>query len=88
MTETPPTITVEVALIERLSNLLWDAKSHLAMHLRLSSENRRASDERVPFRPLVPFPMQISIADEVLTRLRDTVEELKTLLNTTTTNEN
>ena len=78
------TITIPVKLLKDISDLLWDAKSHLAMHMRLSSENLRASQERVPFRPLLPFPPQIQLGDEVLAQLRKTVDFLNDLLTPTT----
>ena len=72
-------ITIKKKQLTEVLDLLWDAKSHLNMHLRLSSENLRASREGVRWKPCLPFPPQIELGDQVVAKILSMIDELGAL---------
>lgn len=72
-------ITITRKQLRDLLDLLWDAKSHLNMHLKLSSNNLRSSQEGGPWKPTLPFPPQIELGDKVVASLLATIDELGAL---------
>lgn len=72
-------ITITKKQLSDLQDLLWDAKSLINMHNRLSSENLRASQEGIRWKPCLPFPAQIQLGDEVVAKLLSKIDELGAL---------